>query len=208
MSNSKSWRPEWDDIFSSREWGKYPSEDVVRFVARNFYQSDSREAVRFLEVGSGTGANLWFLAKEGFNVTGIDGSEVGITQTKERFSAERLTGSFHVGDILFLPFDDASFDCVIDCACIMCNPYDESKKIIQDIHRVLKSNGRFFSKTMMTGTDSKSDGMELPGVRFTSEEDISDLYDLFDIDSVDKLMRTDKNQTISIPEWLISCTKK
>lgn len=27
----------WENIHANQEWGKYPSEQVVRFVARNYY---------------------------------------------------------------------------------------------------------------------------------------------------------------------------
>ena len=30
------WAKEWDNIFSKNEWGKYPSEHLVRFFKRNF----------------------------------------------------------------------------------------------------------------------------------------------------------------------------
>ncbi|EDP6584064.1 class I SAM-dependent methyltransferase, partial [Campylobacter jejuni] len=27
----------WENIFSQKEWGKYPSENLIRFIAKNFY---------------------------------------------------------------------------------------------------------------------------------------------------------------------------
>jgi hypothetical protein len=47
------WDPVWEQIFSSREWGKYPPEHVVRFVDRNSYRVPDRKQVRLLEVGCG-----------------------------------------------------------------------------------------------------------------------------------------------------------
>ncbi|ECL6467391.1 SAM-dependent methyltransferase, partial [Campylobacter jejuni] len=54
----------WEQIFSKKEWGKYPSENVIRFIARNFYNVQDRSKINILELGFGTGANLWFCAKE------------------------------------------------------------------------------------------------------------------------------------------------
>jgi tRNA G46 methylase TrmB len=51
-----------------QEWGKYPPEHVIRFVARNFYRVPDRKYVHLLEVGCGPGANVWFMAREGFAV--------------------------------------------------------------------------------------------------------------------------------------------
>ena len=61
-----SWDNIWDEVFRSQPWGKYPSEDVIRFVARNFYKAPDRSSVKILEVGCGPGANLWYIAKERF----------------------------------------------------------------------------------------------------------------------------------------------
>jgi tRNA G46 methylase TrmB len=57
------WDPVWESIFQERDWGKYPGEELIRFVARNFYSFEDRKSVKLLEVGCGTGANLWFMAK-------------------------------------------------------------------------------------------------------------------------------------------------
>lgn len=36
----------WEKIHSSRDWGAYPTEYVIRFVARNYYQTE-REKLEF-----------------------------------------------------------------------------------------------------------------------------------------------------------------
>ena len=79
-----TWDPGWEQIFSSREWGKYPPEHVIRFIARSFYGVPDRKEVRLLEPGCGPGANIWFMAREGFTVSGIDGSATSIKQADER----------------------------------------------------------------------------------------------------------------------------
>jgi len=55
----------WDEIYQSNEWGKYPPVPVIRFIAKNFYKDKNRKEIKILELGSGTGANLWFCAREG-----------------------------------------------------------------------------------------------------------------------------------------------
>jgi len=70
-----SWDQVWESVFKQQEWGKYPGESLIKFVARNFYKND-RKRVSLLEIGCGPGANIWFMAREGFNVTGIDGSQI------------------------------------------------------------------------------------------------------------------------------------
>jgi SAM-dependent methyltransferase len=67
----------WNKLFSDRTWGRYPSEDLVRFVARTFGNGEGKSA---LEVGCGPGANLWYLAREGFETCGVDLSPVAVEQ--------------------------------------------------------------------------------------------------------------------------------
>jgi len=46
-----TWDPVWERIFRSREqWGRYPPEELVRFMARHYYQVADRREVRVLEV--------------------------------------------------------------------------------------------------------------------------------------------------------------
>ena len=57
-----SWDDQWETLFASRAWGRYPPEELVRFVARSFGDAPDRASVRILELGCGPGANVWFLA--------------------------------------------------------------------------------------------------------------------------------------------------
>ena len=58
----------WEEIFRTRAWGKYPPEEFIRFMAANFYRHPARQEVKVFEAGFGTGANLWYAAREGFTV--------------------------------------------------------------------------------------------------------------------------------------------
>src|SRR5258708_2265107 len=116
-----AWDSVWEQVFTSQPWGKYPGEDLIRFVARHFYGRQERHAVRFLEVGSGTGANLWYIAREGFAAFGIEGSAAAAELARRRLGAEcpgwdaaPRSGRIDVGDILQLPAADSSFDAVLD----------------------------------------------------------------------------------------------
>ena len=221
------WNPIWEDIFRSREWGKYPSEDLIRFVASNFYQLADRSGARLLEVGCGPGANLWYLAREGFSFVGIDGSETAIGKAEKRLDAEcpgwRSRGELKVGDIGKLPFADASFDAVIDNEAISCNNFDASCGMYAEIARVLKSGGRMYSRTFAEGSwgdgsgESLGDGAwhcadgPLAGkglCRFTTERDISALTKSMRLQTVEMLRWTTGNQKNEIREWLITAIKE
>ena len=220
------WDSNWDKVFQENEWGKYPSENLIRFIARNYYKVSDRKDVKILEVGSGTGANLWYLAKEGFDVTGIDGSKTGVERTMKRLKDEDLTADVLVGDIIKLPFKDNYFDCVVDLECIYANNYSDSKRIISEIHRILKPAGKFFSKTFMTGTSGDGKGKKFEGeentyiefdegafrsdcklTRFTAENEIPELYHEFNMLSLDYVIQSEKNREVVIKEWIIICQK-
>jgi len=221
--SSKSWDPNWDEVFSNQEWGKYPSENLIQFIARNFYKRN-REEIKILEVGCGTGANLWYISREGFQAFGIDGSEIAIARARERMISENLIVDLQIGDIVNLPFVDGFFDVVIDNECIYSNNYDNSDLILKEIARVLKTNGKFYSRTfsekMFIGEMlNESDSLEYKGiiegplkgkgfVRLSSKESIKKLYGkYFVIKSIDYLQYTMMNEAITIDEWVVICDK-
>lgn len=132
----------------------YPWDCVVSFVLRYFPHDRPRENVRILEVGCGTAANLWFAAREGFNVTGIDQSAEAISSAKRRFQAEGLPGELHVGSFTALPFPDSSFDLIIDRAALTCVELPDLNRAVQEISRVTRPGGYFFMNTYGDGHTS------------------------------------------------------
>ena len=125
----------WEDIFQNNEWGKYPSLAVVRFVARNFYKVPNRKDIRILELGCGTGANLWYCAREGFSVIGLDVSKTAIHRMIDRFEKENLSEFLmdtKVGDYynLLNEIKDNSIDAIIDVGSLCCNSFLDTKEII------------------------------------------------------------------------------
>jgi SAM-dependent methyltransferase len=144
-SEGSTWDPVWDQIFRSKEWGKYPPEHVVRFVARSFYRELDRSQVRILEIGCGPGANVWFMAREGFAVAGIDGSETAIQKARERLASEGLAADLRVGDYTQLPWEASSFDGVIENVSLYCSPWAGIEQALNEVLRVLKPGGLFLS---------------------------------------------------------------
>ena len=147
MSESvvSTWDPVWEKTFRSKEWGKYPPEHVIRFVARNFYSISNRRAIRLLEIGCGPGANVWFMAREGFSVSGIDGSSTAIQHAKERLANEGLTADLQVGDFAQLPWHDSTFDGVVDNVSLTHNPIAAIGCTLNEVHRVLRPGAPFLS---------------------------------------------------------------
>lgn len=221
-----AWDCVWEQVFQEQEWGEYPSEDLIRFVSRNFYQKAVRKEVRLLEVGCGPGANLWYMARKGFTIYGIDGSDTAIGRASLRLDREcpSWSGKLIVGDICNLPFDNEYFDGVIDNEAIYCNSFAISQKIYGEMARVVKQGGKLFSRTFATGCWGDGTGENMGHrayrvsegpllnkgyARFTDKEEIPLLISAkYCIDEMELLTRTSNNQQQEIREWIITATKK
>ncbi len=136
--------PIWEKIHSTQAWGQYPSEPLIRFVARNYY-SKEKSRVRILDFGCGQGASTWYLAREGFDTYAFDGSESAVRKAKERLDKEGLHATFQVVDAAAVDYSDEFFDAVIDNACIYANRLEDIRKMYQNVYRILKKGGKLYS---------------------------------------------------------------
>ncbi|MDH4262373.1 MAG: class I SAM-dependent methyltransferase [Spirochaetia bacterium] len=217
----------WEEIFSNNDWGKYPSIPLVRFVARNFYKAKERENIKLLELGTGPGANIWFMAREGFKVYALEGSQTACEQLAERLKKEGLSdriGAIHSGDYFekIDLFEDNYFDGVLDCESLYCNSFARTREMIIKIFRKLKQGGWFYSQTFADGTwgldASEIDYHAVSPVegpmrnkgfsRYTTRNDIEGLYKLPDneIVNVERIDQHCNNGKI-IKEWIIEVRK-
>ena len=87
---------------------------------------------------------MWFAAREGFQVAGIDASPTAIAYAQKRFADEGLSSDFRVGDLTSLPFADESFDLVVDRGAIVCCGLSAGRRAVGEVRRVLRHGGRFF----------------------------------------------------------------
>jgi SAM-dependent methyltransferase len=219
-----SWDPVWEQIFRTRAWGRYPPEDLVRFVARNFYARPERSTVKILEVGCGPGSGTsWFVAREGFAVSGIDASPTAIELARERFARERLVGEFVVGDVVRMPWAEDTFDAVLDIGCLECNSESETAEILGEIHRVLRNDGVHFSMTVQAGSWGDGNGARLDATtlaevtegpfatmgktRFATAASLGRLYARFRDLELESCSRTYAAGKRQVTHWLLSCRK-
>ncbi len=175
----------WDSILQKR-MAKYPSELLVRFVARNYYGVADRSKVHFLDLGSGSGANLWYLFNEGYRVTGLDGSDYAIAHIHTR-----------IEDYTF-PFK--TFDCIIDhnTLCHVKTPPMER------IRAALKEGGKFFSVAPTSETwKGHLDGKGY--CRCAMKRDLEDLYKSFSKVSIGRASYPDRNRQIT--SWVVEAVK-
>jgi len=107
-----------------------------------------------LDLGAGLGRHSICFAKNGLNVSAIDISESGIKHLQSWATTENVKIETQIGDMLYLPYADSSFDCVFAYHVISHSDTSGIKKIIKEIERVLKPNGAVYLSFSSKGTDA------------------------------------------------------
>jgi SAM-dependent methyltransferase len=226
MTEAASFDAIWEEKYASGHQQRYPWDCVVSFVFRNAPKNSARSETTILEVGCGTGGNLWFAAREGFRVIGVDGSASAIAAAKKRFADEGLAGDLRVADFVTLPFDDASADLAIDRGALTCCGTIALKSAIAEVHRVLRPGGRFLFNPYADSHSSARSGMPGPDgltvnisagtltgvghIRFASRTDLSELLAVgWKILSLDRIERCDmlRPEGTIHAEWLVVAEK-
>jgi ubiquinone/menaquinone biosynthesis C-methylase UbiE len=108
---------------------------------------DIRKGEKVLEVGCGTGA-LSSLAKiavgESGEVDAIDIAPKMIATAQQKARKSNLKINFRIASVNELPYPDNSFDLVISSLMFHHLPVKVKKEGLEEIHRVLKKEGRLF----------------------------------------------------------------
>lgn len=181
----------WDEIQEQR-WNE-PSDEVYSFL--RFCKSKSLK--KFLDLGCGIGRHSILFAEEGFDVTSYDLSESGIKILKNKTNERLLKIKADIGDMLMLPYNDNSFDCILAYHSIYHTDNVGIERVIDEIDRVLckdgyayitfnsKSNPSFKSESNQIIDDNtiiKSEGheKEIPHY-FVNETEIRRLLAQFEI---------------------------
>jgi ubiquinone/menaquinone biosynthesis C-methylase UbiE len=121
----------------------------LSFKRYNVYYEYLKESAEFcehrgenvLEIGCGIGTDLIEYAKNGAIVSGVDLGQDQIDYTKRNFELKKLPyQALQVANAESLPFPDKSFDFVYCFGVIHHSP--SPQKIFQEIHRVLKDDGK------------------------------------------------------------------
>lgn len=146
---------DWDRIHEEK-WSNVneePDPEVVKMIPLLM-----RNGVKdVLDLGSGAGRNTLYLAKNGFNVSALDISEVALQRLKEKDSSiERVHGG-----MTSIPLDDNSFDFVLCTRVIHHGIMNDIRAAANEIKRVLRPGGLVFIVVPSTKDPAYKTGREI-----------------------------------------------
>jgi SAM-dependent methyltransferase len=153
----------------------YPNEELLRFFGRHYFPLSSAERgkISVLEVGCGSGANLWMVAREGFDAHGIDLSPEAIKLCREMLAHWRAEARVLAASMTAMPYPNRQFDVIMDVFSAYCLDERGFGLFLDEVGRLLRPGGRFFSYTPSKGSDAFRnpgnagfiDGSTLDGIR-------------------------------------------
>jgi uncharacterized protein len=114
-----------------------------------------RDGEAVLEVATGTGVQLVALARRNPSgrTAGVELAEGMLAQTRKRLGAPGLDRvELQRGDALELPFEDESFDLVVNSYMLDLLPRDDIPRALTEFKRVMKPGGRLVLSNMTKGT--------------------------------------------------------
>ena len=179
--------------FSEREWGKYPSEEVIRFFMRSKARLDSTN-IKALDLGCGMGACTWFMAKEGALVTAMDGAPTGLKKVKKLANEFGVDDNITIvnGDITKpLTFIESTFNIILDSYALYSNNENQTINGYKECFKILEDDGFFLTCCFGKKTDGFGTGkrisdntyMNIKGVlsnggvqSFFSREDLINIF--------------------------------
>jgi ubiquinone/menaquinone biosynthesis C-methylase UbiE len=134
----------------------YPNEELLRFMGSWFFPmgNDERARQRILEVGCGSGSNLWMIAREGFDAHGLDLSQQGLELCKMMMDHWHVSATLTQGSMTAMSFESAMFDAVVDVFSGNCLNEADFGTFLDETTRVLKPGGKFFSYTPNKASDT------------------------------------------------------
>ena len=139
---------------------RYSTEPLIQFLAEHYFSipKNDRGDVRILEVGCGSGANLWAIAKEGFDTYGMDISATALELCRDVMRGYGVEAKLSVGNMQKMDFEDNFFDAIIDVLTIEHTDLKGHVATYREIFRCLKKGGRFFSWHLGAGSVNFKEG--------------------------------------------------
>lgn len=127
----------WDQRYSGEDYayGTEPNDFLVAMAER------LPAGGRVLCLGEGEGRNAVWLARQGFRVTGVDASAVGLAKARRLAKSAGVEIETVHGDLAGLDLGEACWDAVVSIFCHL--PADLRRQVHAGVVRALKPGGLF-----------------------------------------------------------------
>jgi ubiquinone/menaquinone biosynthesis C-methylase UbiE len=132
----------WEKAYETGEYKhwefNYPSPELIALVAAKVL----RRNARVLDIGSGGGTDAIFMAKCGFDVTGIDISAAAIKIAEKRLKKAHVEVNWLRGSILELPISNGTIDFITDRGLFHLIDDHDRAKYASEFFRMLRKGGQ------------------------------------------------------------------
>ncbi|MDJ0555881.1 MAG: bifunctional 2-polyprenyl-6-hydroxyphenol methylase/3-demethylubiquinol 3-O-methyltransferase UbiG [Microcoleaceae cyanobacterium MO_207.B10] len=162
-----------------------------KFVIDLFKQYQISNSHQIIEIGCGGGIFCEYIARQGYNILGVDISSGSISVAQEHALKNNLTVNYQTASVYELPFADESFDVVMSSDFL--EHIEDLERAIYEMSRILKQNGLFIfdtisrsEKSVQTYMSLESQGLIPPGVHdpflFVQPEELETLATKYGIE--------------------------
>jgi ubiquinone biosynthesis O-methyltransferase len=138
--------------------GNHPMKSNAFVKARygkcvNLLRGSIKNSSKVLDLGCGDGALTYLLYREGYKMTGIDTSQLGVDLAIKQHEKRKTSCNFYCMNSKELP--DSSFDAIV-CSDVI-EHVDDARQLINDIYRILKPGGMAVISTPIRITEEVLD---------------------------------------------------
>jgi 2-polyprenyl-3-methyl-5-hydroxy-6-metoxy-1,4-benzoquinol methylase len=152
----EAWDKAWSTAEGRAEW-LMPDPFVVEMVER----LRTAEVRRILDLGFGVGRHAILLAKEDFEVEGIDASSSGRDFADQWAAHEGVTLNLRVGDMSSLPYAAGELDAILTWNVIYHGTMDVVQQTIGELARCIKPDGYLICSLISSRHHMFGQGIEL-----------------------------------------------
>jgi cyclopropane fatty-acyl-phospholipid synthase-like methyltransferase len=147
-----------DLVYSKSEmaFGSEPEPELAKFI------ESSEHKGKALDLGCGDGRHALFLAKNGYNVTGVDISGVAIKKLERIAQSEKLNSTLklHHSDVRDFDYPPEEFDFVAAVTLFDHVPKKDLRPLFEKVAHSLKKDGVIFIKVHTVKDPGKLNGSE------------------------------------------------
>ena len=137
-------RASWDERYSSGQYSSAEPHKLLREIVTKLKPG------RALDLACGTGRNSIFLAENGWEVTAVDNSVVGVEIARNRAKEKDLNVNFVVADL-----EKSEFDIEPGVYDLICDFYFLQRDLFGEMKKGLRSGGVIISTIHIYGEDEE-----------------------------------------------------